>query len=102
MLRKILVPYVDQAPRRRVTYVWSPGPRPLADGTVAKPVDGSEPNPPQTALRRQRAVMREAGITPFASAGAGATESPVTSRPVTYEDLYRQLRRVKQWPGRCG
>jgi hypothetical protein len=44
--------------------------------------------------------MRDAGITPFASAGAGATESDATSRPVTYEDLHRRLRDMKQWPGR--
>ena len=46
--------------------------------------------------------MRDAGITPFAATGTGATESPVTPRPVTYEDLHRRLRRVKQWPGRFG
>jgi len=101
MRRTIPIRLIDKAPKGTMPYVGHPGPRPLADGTFAKPVDGSEPQQPQRAPPRGQ-VRREAGITPFAAAGTGAGESPAPSRPVTYDDLYRRLRRVKQGPGQLG
>ena len=101
MRRKISIPLIDAAPRGTLPDVRHSGPRPRADRTLAKPVAGSEPTQPQRASLRAQ-VIREAGITPFASAGTGAVESPAPSRPVTYEDLYRRLRGVKQGPGRLG
>jgi hypothetical protein len=82
---------------------WTGTPRPMApDGHFDEPRGGAAPGHPSTQFSLRRQVMRDAGITPFAATGTGAPESPVTPRPVTYADLHRRLRQVKQWPERFG
>jgi hypothetical protein len=72
------------------------------DGHFDEPRGGAAPGHPSTQSSPRGQVMRDAGITPFGPTGLGRPERPVTPRPVTYEDLHRQLRRVKHWPGRFG